>query len=359
MFKNPFASDDSAGIVSMLVGMIVLVFAALGLSLLMEGGIPLAKFASSTAEFREENDALKRRINDFETHIHTRKLKSEQAAVNGRQAELLADLKNQLNSARTETGILKSLIKNTEGSIQLIVKGQETHKLRYRDHIRATAPGETFDSIENRLGELFKHVKIIDITAGGISISHSTGVSRLDYREMPEAWRKKYMYTANEVAAYHAAEQKREAQRRRNIARSVRATQKVKQTESRLREIAALRRKIASVAMKYSSTSLEASLAQNKVSAQNSLNRSRAYSNSNYGYRRYNTGSGTYQSGYYRPRYRITLNARQSVPGRLETWEGRAVRYQRAAARYASHLASLRAQLSALDPSYQPVILTK
>ncbi|BDS05796.1 hypothetical protein NT6N_08360 [Oceaniferula spumae] len=353
--KNPFTRDDSSIVISTMVGIIILVFVALGLSLVAEGGISLPRFSSSSAKLRTENDALRRRINNLEVRIHSREQKQKLAEANRKQAALVVELKSQLESATTEIGILQNLIKTNNESIELISKGKETHRLRYRDHIRATAPGATFDSITNRLGKEYKDVRIVDVSPLGISISHSTGASRLDFREMPEDWRKKYMFTANEVAAAVAIEQKREARTRQEIARRERETQKIRQNDARRHEIDNLRSQIASLAMKYSSAKLEASLAQNKVTAQANLNRSRAFARSNYGYRSYNSRTGTYQSGYYRPRYRITVNARQSVPGSLETWEGRSVRYQRAATRYASQLASLRSRLASLDPSYQPV----
>jgi len=348
--KNPFARDESSTIITVLLGVIVLVFVALGLSLLLDQNIKLPNFSASSARLRDHNDSLRRQINNMEVRMAAQATQQQTAEDNNKELELLVDMKKQLSSANDEIKILHSLIKKAQESIQIISKGRETHRLLYRDHVRASASGEQYESIQNILGKEYKNVRINEVTPLGVSISHSTGASRLDFREMPAEWRVKFMFTANEVAEATAKEDRRLSKTRQELARREKASQKVRQTESRRREIASIRSKIASLSIKYSSANLEASLARNKVATQNSLKLSRSFARSNYGYRSYNSSTGTYSS-YYRPRYRITVNARQSVPGSLETWEQRAVRYQRAAASYSAQLANLKSRLAVLVPS--------
>lgn len=352
--KNPFAADEASGTISMLLGLIVLVFVALGVSLLAEGGLKLPDFSASSARLRDENDTLRRRINDLDVMIYKRTHSQKEAEENRRKAKLLASMKEQLGVAHAETEILRSLVKENKEAIELLTRGREQHRLRYRDHVRASAAGETYGKITTRLGEEFTDVKINEVTPLGVSITHSTGASRLGFREMPDAWRKKFMFTASEVAAAVAEEQKSQRRTRTEIARREHVSRKIRQGHAQQKKIAVLRSRIASLAMKHASASLEARLAQSKVATRNSLRRSRPYARSNYRYRYYNSRTGTYYTRYYRPRYRITVNTRKSVPGSLETWEARAMRYQRAATRYAAQLAALRAQLAAIDPSFAP-----
>ena len=346
--KNPFATDDNAGVLGMLVGLIVVVFVALGLSLLVTKEVSLP--GSANNQLRAANDHLRAQINRLEIRIDAQKRLNEKAAKHREQVKLVDDLEKQIASANEEISILNKLIVSKESAIKLLSEGKETHRLKYREHVRAEAHGETCDVITTRLGKKYEDVRITKVSPLGISISHRHGAARLGYNEMPEEWRKRLMYSAVEMAQAKLAEEKRQIAARKAIAKRVQKIRKVEKNASIERKIVNLRRQIASVSMKLSTARVEARLARNKVSYQRSLRLSRSYSRPSYRY--YNTRTGTYYRTYYRPRYRITLNGSKSVPGSLETWEQRAARYERASSRYAAQLQNLRSELIALDPSY-------
>lgn len=350
--KNPFIADDSLGITAMLVGLVVLVFTAVALTLVVDGGIGLPSFSSD--RLNVQNDGLRDQINNLEIRIEVLKRQRAIASKNRKQVKLCRDLEKQRETAQAEAGILRQLIQSERESMELITQGKATHRLRYREFVRAAAIGESYDKITTRLGKEYHDVRISNVTDLGVSISHRNGASCFGFREMPVAWQKRLMYSAIECAEATAAEQKRQTasihRRERRAAESSRAIK----SEATNREIADLRRQIASLSMKSSSAGLEASLARNRVTYQHSLGLSQAYSRSSYCYRAYNTSTHSYRTSSYRPRYRIGLNASKSVPGSLETWEQRALRYQRMSGAYAARLASLRARLASLvarDPS--------
>ena len=335
--KTPFEVGDTSGITGMLVGLIIVVFTALGIGLLVEKEISLPSFSSSDP-LVGKNNRLQGEINDLEIRVAARTRKATESERNRQQAKLVTELEKQIDSARKERDIIRRLITSENESMELLVKGREDHRLRYREQARMNAVGRTHPKITTRLGKEYLDVRVKSVTPLGVSISHSSGATRLGYRDMPLEWQKGLMYTAVEVAQATAEEQKRQ------IATRARST--------RLEKDANKVRQIASLNMKYSTACLEANLARNKVSYNTSLRQSRRYSTSSY--RNYNTSTGTYYRSSYRPRYRITLNPSRSVPGSLETWEQRAVRYERAKVRYGAQLASLRSRLASADPSYVP-----
>lgn len=347
--RNPFANDDNAGVVGMLVGLVVVVFVAIALSLVVTKEVSLPSFSGSG--LRSANGELHAQASRLETGIETQKLLNAKAARHREQSGLRADLEKQAASAREEISILGKLITSKRDAIGLIAKGRESHRLKYREHVRAEALGKTYESVTTRLGKTYEDVRVTGVTPLGVSLSHRHGAVRLEYSEMPGEWQKRLMYTAREYAQAKLAEQRREAAARKAIAREVRKIRKAERNEAAERKIAGLRKQIASVSMRLATARTEASLARNKVAYQASLRRSRALAR--HSYRSYNPTTGTYHSRYYRPRYRISLNGRQSVPGSLETWRARAARYERAAARYAAQLGSLRASLVAADPTYR------
>ncbi|MFK7909269.1 MAG: hypothetical protein AB8F34_01565 [Akkermansiaceae bacterium] len=347
--KNPFIADENAGVLGLLTGLIIVVFVALGLSLLVNKEISLPSSANS--KLRIGNDQLQSKISRLEIRIEGQKRASQLAAKNREQATLLSDIQEQIGSANEEIKILDKLISSKQTAITLIEQGKKSHSSKYRDHVRAEALGKTFDSVVSRLGKEYEGVRIMDISEVGVTIGHRHGVARLDYSEMPKKWKTDLMFSAAEVAKAKLAERKHESDLRKAIAAKLAKNRKKEKDASSANEIEKLRRQIATVSMRLASAQTEASLANNKLSYQRSLSQTRRYARSSY--RRYNYSTGSYSTGYYRPRYRITLNtANKSVPGSLETWEQRATRYQRVAARYSAQLSVLQSRLQAVDPTY-------
>lgn len=348
--RSLFTTNENAGVVAILVGLIVVVLLSVALSLLNSDEISLPGFSSTTQHVA--NDKLQSKINHLEIKFEEQKRGSKKTIKHREQSELLSEMERQIASANEEIGILKKLVASQRDAIKLIAKGKENYRAQYRDHIRAEALGKTYDSITTRLGKTYKDVRITDVSPIGVSFSHRHGAIRLNYPEMPRDWQTGLMYSAAECAKARLAEAKRQAVARNVVAKRVQKIRRVQETESSTRKITDLRRKIAVVSMRLASARTEVSLAQNKVSYQRSLHQRRSFASSSY--RHYKTSTGTYRSAYYRPQYRITLNgAKHSVPGSLETWGQRAVRYERASARYAAQLANLRSSLIALDPSYR------
>lgn len=345
--KNPFSEADLSGVVFAALGMIVVVFTGLFLGVATDLGSGLLSFSHAGEKLQAENDELLRRINELEVGI-VKIVKRQAVAQKNREGFGHGnELKKQVASAHKEVTILQQLIKNEKESIKLIMEGKEAYRMQYREYVRTEAIGKKFKTITTRIGKKYHDVCITEVDPVGVSISHRDGAKRLGFREMPKDWQQKLIYSAAECAEAAAAEQKQQiVQNKKNIRRNV-EREKVNKTESARRKVNELLRQIASVNRKHSAANLEARLARNKVSYQQSLRMSRAYSSSSYGYRYYNSSTGSYYSTGYRPRYRISSIGSKSVPGSLETWEQRAVRYERATAKYAVQLTNLNARLAA------------
>ncbi|MCP5535297.1 MAG: hypothetical protein H7A51_03570 [Akkermansiaceae bacterium] len=348
--RNPFTEEDLSGVVFFVIGMIILVFAGLFLGLVSDIGSKLS-FEGSHG-LKDENDRLNSRITKLETQIGVISRKHEAAARNLQQAAIAKELQQQAANAAKEADILREILKAGQSTAKLITEAKEAHRLQYREAVRSEAIGKTYDTITSRMGKDYYDVRVTDVTPMGVSISHRTGATRLGYRQMPMDWQKKLMFSAVEMAEAASVERKRQAVARTKIDLRVQEKYRAEKSESRTREIATLRSQIAVTTAKLAAAQLEAGLARNKVTYQESLRRSRTYSSSSYSYRYYNTSLGSYYVRSYRPRYRITTIGSKSVPGSLETWEQRAVRFERATVAYTAELASLRSRLASLDPGY-------
>ncbi|NWK56921.1 hypothetical protein HW115_14955 [Verrucomicrobiaceae bacterium N1E253] len=344
-------ADDSSGIITMLVGVIVLVFVALGFTVIADLNWK-QWFETNNRGLAAEKDALQRRINRKEIEIQQHHHREALIETHREQGEELQDLKAQLTAAGAEAKLLVQMIEDEKETITFLQKEKDAYRLQYREHARAAAVGKTYPLLSTRLGKKYTGVRILEVNQLGVAISHDHGAARLGYRDMPDDWRQNFMFTAREVAKAKLEDQRRVAQQSRKMEERNRVIRNWQKNQSKMSEIASLRTKIASVSMQLSSSRTEARIARNKVRYQENLRLSRTYARSSYSYRRYNDSTGGYYTSSYRPRYRITSSGSKSVPGSLETWEQRAVRYERMVASYEAKLVNLRARLSSLDPSY-------
>lgn len=330
--KNSFSGGDESGVVSILIGLSVLVLSAVALVSFADNGLG-SLINSNAHEMRLRNDSLLRAKTKTSLKIEHLERAQKQLGIRHEQQKQLDGLNKKMAEVKGGIALLKDALIAENKMMGFLIESKKQHKIQYREHIRASAAGEQCDEIKTRLGKVYREVRILEVTSRGVRISHVHGAARLGYRDMPEEWRKKFMFTANEMAQAIQAEHKYLSLEKRRLAKKGEQARQSIKSESRLREIASLRKRIASLGVKYSSAQLEARLARSTLS---SMRINRYYSNSSYSYKT--------------SRYK-------SVPGSLETWEGRAVRYERAAAEYAAKLVSLRSQLTSLDPTYAPYSL--
>ena len=247
--KYPFATGDTSGITGMLIGLIIVVFAALGVAMLVEKEISLPSFSSSDP-LVGKNDRLQGEINNLEIRVAAHTRKATESEGNRQQVKLVTELEKQIDSARKERDIISRLITSENESMELLAKGREAHRLRYREQARMNAVGQTYPKITTRLDKEYLDVRVNSVTPLGISISHSSGTTRLGYREMPLEWQKSLMYTAVEMAQATAEEQKRQIATRARSSRLQKVANKDKQSQAKRNEIATLHRQIASLSMK-------------------------------------------------------------------------------------------------------------
>ncbi|MGB0992054.1 MAG: hypothetical protein ACPG32_06250 [Akkermansiaceae bacterium] len=345
--------SDTNGVISILLGMIVIVFVAIGVSLLIESKILSSLNASRNTLLLDEGESLQSRINALNVKLDSYKQQEKQRAHHAKQQASLDEMCVELDSADKEIGTLKNLISQHKASMELLTVAKKNHQQRYRAQVRLAAVGQKFDQVSTRVGKVYEGVKITNVSSLGVKISHKNGGALLGYSEMPDEWRIKYMFTALEVATARAEEDKRQRSYLRQVAKQSQRNRDRSQRAKKFSDISDLYRAISVARMRYSSASVEASLARSKAVAYQSARDSRSYTRS-YNYRTYrNYSTGSCSSVSYRPRYRIVLNRKsRTVPGSLETWDERAAKYSRIAARYKAQLHNLQMQLSKLDPSY-------
>lgn len=171
------SADDHPGIFMFVVGMIVLVMAAVGLSVLVDkrgelhNGSRLNEesITYAAAEISELTASRDQGVVELE-NFEARTLRSGQE-----QREVSAKLAKQ-----QETRDLLAKTRETlEGEIQRLETQFSAYRTNYRDHTWKAAPGETLGDITLRDGRVYRTVVVTKVTPVGLEIRHESGIARL------------------------------------------------------------------------------------------------------------------------------------------------------------------------------------
>lgn len=319
------SSEDNSGIVYFLIGIIVIVFTAVGMSMLVDKRF---RFSSGAGVLNREIALQTEEIADLTVRVDlrsktlTEELSRRNPSATGRQETLAtiaatttrkSGLQNSQNRLRTE---LTALDKAFAG-----------YRANYREKTWAKAVGQEIGNLTIRGGRQYHQVTITKVTDVGLEIRHEHGIARIQAPDLDPEWQDRFQWSDEE----RRARLKKESEDLDDIpavAKSnppeepdgieagagVDPTQPVSAGSTadpaQLENIQQLRTKVIGWKSKISRLQIE---------------RSEAASNASYG-------------------------KQTSVPGSLETWDARAVRLAKELARAQAELTLARARLAALAP---------
>lgn len=301
-------SSDGSGTFGFLVGLIVLVFTGVILSLVVEKRLG---FSSGRASMAREVEAdvdklgvLERRLaamrNEWETDLAPR------AGQEERMRRMLAE--SEAGARRLEE--LESQRVACEAGLAALRAESAEYRAAYRRQVRAAAAGERVAELRSLNGRTYREVAIRQVTAEGIEFRHADGISRLSPADLDAAWRERFQWDPEEIPKA-VAQTEPEVDVKRPA--SPRPERRVPQdTADELEELRA--------AVIATQADVDAALAE--------VGRSRSEALTNRG---------------------------RSVPGSLETWSERAIRMEGVAKRLKTRNEAARARLAAVSPG-DPVL---
>lgn len=317
------SDDNNSGILTFLVGLILVVMAAVGLSVLLESRFSFSRntreLESAIAANKEELSRLEIRIEDARSQ-----LSSSEPKLRSAESELKAT-RPLLQENQAKFVELTRRRDEAQRSIPVLEKEFQAYRKRYREQTWSEAVGQSLGDLEIRGGKIYQNATITKVTEVGLEIRHSDGIGRIQGPDLPEALQDRFQWNdeermkrLQEEIANHEALSKpapedaakpkpAPAKPKGSMRNPVAAT---KATDTNQAKIDAARKKVIGWKSRVSQ------LASDRATAQ-----SNAY------------------------------NSQTSVPGSLETWQARASRLTGELSRAKGELAAAKAELELVNPS--------
>lgn len=186
------SSDDQSGVFTFLVGIIVLVMAGVGLSLLVDKRFRFSSSKSATeAAIRAdagELEELGAMLGSLETRIAREAPARERAS--GSHAETRARLQH-LENRLTE---LRSAKAAAETGIAALDQTFASYRESYRRSEWTKAVGESLGTLVVRGGKEYRQAVISRVTDAGLEIRHEHGMARVQAPDLDPALRDRFQW---------------------------------------------------------------------------------------------------------------------------------------------------------------------
>lgn len=311
------SADDHPGLFTFMVGVIVVVFAGVALSLMMDRKFSFSASASALDRgikaSAEEIVNVQADLDEASRNLNSREPKLKQTAANH---EIV---RRQLAADTQKCAILTETRKSLQKAIPALEEEFSKYREKYRTQARASAVGESLGTLTLRGGREYRQVVINQVTEVGLEVRHEHGIARIQAPDLDPSLQDRFQWNDEE--------------RRRKLseehAMSEAITAKPEPAETAAEEPAAPgpRERVAAQPDDAKVEALRSKIIKwkSKVSIL-SMERSSAVSSASYG-------------------------SRSSVPGSLETWQAKANRLTAELAKARGELAAAKAALEVVAPN--------
>jgi len=315
---DQFSNNDQSGMVGFLVGIIVLVFAGIAISLMADKRFSFSNnritLEDTIEEERHELIAAKARLESARDHWRREcePLVGQRGNVESISARVRA-AEARLSSLRKEKAEAAAALAAVSGAF-------EDYRSRFRQQIRGEANGEQMAELRSRSGRTYKDVTITRVSSAGIEFRHDQGISRLLPEDLEPLWHDRFQWTRDEISrildqekAMETLHNERDAKGKiKNEPEPPTNKKKKKKSEPDANElrIDGLRDEVLDSRKRLNAALSEAANARSQAA----------------------------------------MNRGRSVPGSLETWEQRASRLDSSATKIRAQYMTARGRLASVSP---------
>lgn len=206
------SNDDHPGLFTFMVGMIVLVFAGVGLSIMVD-----KRLKSSTAvigiqdEIGENIQKLDELKSVYDSRV--RMLADSEASLRtGSQAH--GELAPQMESMRKRQADLEKTRDQLRVTVQSLEEGFSSYRTEFRRKTWARAIGEKLGNLTIHGEREYRDVTITRVTEVGLEIRHENGLARIQAPDLSQELQNRFQWSENERQHHLINEQ--EMQRRQS-----------------------------------------------------------------------------------------------------------------------------------------------
>ena len=224
------SADDNPGLFYFLVGMVVLVMAGVGLSIMIDKRF---SFSRGSNEMREDLVSGSNEMAELKALLesHLTEFSGSDSRLRG-DAVALKDLNTRSAGLRQRSADLtakRSALREANEALDLKFS---TYRGSYIRRARETAVGEKLVNLNLRDGRTYPMATISKVTDAGLEIRHEHGIARIAAEDLPPQWRERFLWGDEERRDREkAALRQREEEAAALLARA-------KEDESRAKEAA-------------------------------------------------------------------------------------------------------------------------
>jgi septal ring factor EnvC (AmiA/AmiB activator) len=311
------SSDDSPGVFTFMVGLILVVFTGVALSLLVDRKFSFSKRVSGLAGQIEAGATELEQLKVTQLELESRLTETEPK----RRAlmETRTSLDRKLPALTTRRKSLTDTMGNLKQTLPALEAEFARYRSAYRDAARAAAVGESLGTLTVRGGREYRQAVINRVTDVGLEIRHENGIARVQAPELDQAMQDRFQWEdearrakLNEENAAHLAMEDTPTPPEKPTRRTFDSPKPKDRTpDADAAKIESLRSKVIVWKTRVSHLKSERSQA---------------------------VGAASYSS-------------QSSVPGSLETWQAKSARLGSELAKASGELAVAKAALAAAAPS--------
>ncbi|MEP4078958.1 hypothetical protein [Haloferula sp.] len=190
-------SGDNSGTISLLIGVVLVVFVGIGISLVADSRL---SFGNTQSTINESIKSDRQKIENLTFSVdHLQNSWTRDHAPNIGQEQQISDLSGQTSRNRNRLAELRADKAGLEKSIIRIAQQNLDYRVHYKNQARADSVGESLDSITLTDGRSFRSVVIRGFDTSGLRIHHKGGSARIRYSDLPRAWKERFQWHPDEA----------------------------------------------------------------------------------------------------------------------------------------------------------------
>lgn len=310
------SDDNHPGILTFLIGLIIVVMVGVWLSMMADQRLG---FSKSFSRLKNEIELSATELEQLRNHHRDMSLRLAAVEPKGRMvSEARQSLLRQLRNLDQRRRILVASREELQSSIQTTEEGFSRYRAKYREMIWAEAKGQPMGNLVTRAGREYRQAVIARVTEVGLEIHHEHGLARVQAPDLDSALQERFQWNDEE----------RRAQLQHELAQDASMTRGPDSGEMTLPTPG---ESIRFGADRVDPDAGELALLRGKVRA-------------------WKSRVAQLQSERNEARLAASSGARSSIPGTLETWQARATRLGNELTMARSELALAKAFLAALEP---------
>lgn len=190
------SADANPGVLYFLVGMVILVMAGVGLSLVLDKRM---KASSGGGELKREIAEAEQELRDLKLEHETGSLRlAEEGVILLANAAAHDEWGGRVKLVLQRRALLGEKLEVLKAEIPLLEDTFTSYRADYRRRTWAAASGEKIGALAIRGGRDYVDAQIIRVTEAGLEIRHADGMARVQAPDLDRPWQDRFQWSDEE-----------------------------------------------------------------------------------------------------------------------------------------------------------------